>query len=124
MKLTARFDPTDLSRLQAVVAKLAQKKKDGARAMYTVGEVWMTEAKRRTPVRWGFLRGSGHVTQPREIGQYIEVRLVFGGPSAPYAGIVHENLTAYHHVGQAKFLESVVVERKKDLGEALVAEMK
>jgi len=33
------------------------------------------------------------------------VRLGFGGPAAPYAVLVHEDLTKRHKVGQAKYLE-------------------
>ena len=46
----------------------------------------------------------------------IEVKIEVGGPSAPYALIVHEDLKARHGVehgfqgGQAKFLESAVLE--------------
>ena len=48
-------------------------------------------------------------------------KLVFGGPSADYAAAVHENLTAKHRVGQAKFLESVVKERRGRLAQELAA---
>lgn len=90
-----------------------------ARALYQQGEVIMTEAKKRTPVDTGALRASGHV-HPLEItaGQ-VAVLLGFGGPSAPYAIYVHENLHAHHPVGQAKFLESAVLEAASTLGARL-----
>ena len=93
------------------------------RALRSVGEVWMTMAKKRTPVQFGVLRSSGHVVGPVRIGKDWQIRLVFGGPSAPYAKAVHENLSARHHVGQAKFLESVVVERKGNLGKEVAVMM-
>jgi len=83
-----------------------------AKAVRSVGEIWMTEAKKRTPVDTGVLRSSGHVQGPTVVGNDIQVRLVFGGPAATYAVAVHENLTAHHTVGQAKYLESVIVERR------------
>src|SRR3990167_4442938 len=91
----------------------------GPRALRSVGEVWMTEAKKRTPVDTGTLRSSGHVQGPTVRGNEITVRLVFGGPAASYAATVHENLTARHTTGQAKYLESVVTERKANLSREL-----
>ena len=100
-------------------------KESGApRALYNVGELWMTVSKTRTPVRFGVLKGSGHVTQPEQVGTSWQVRLVFGGPAAPYAKIVHENLKAHHAVGQAKYLESVVSERKSGLAREVAALMR
>lgn len=80
------------------------------RALEFEAEIEMTEAKRRTPVDTGALRGSGHVKPARRVGRDIMVELAFGGPAVPYAAKVHEDLDAFHKVGQAKFLESVVVE--------------
>ena len=70
------------------------------------GERIMVVAKLRTPVRHGVLRSTGHVEIPVVAGNTIETTLGFGGPAAGYAIYVHENLTARHRVGQAKFLES------------------
>lgn len=83
-----------------------------ALAMLEEAEIEMTEAKERTPVDWGNLRDSGHVEDPEIQGRDISVRLVFGGPAAPYALYVHEDLDAHHTVGQAKFLESVLNESR------------
>lgn len=93
-------------------------------ALKEVGEVWMTEAKKRTPADTGTLRTSGHVQGPDNRGMETEVRLVFGGPAAPYAAVVHENLTAHHPSGQAKYLESVVLERKNTLAAEVAKRMK
>lgn len=83
------------------------------------GEIEMTEAKRRTPVDTSALRNSGHVTGPRYGGRDAEVRLVFGGPAAPYAIFVHEDMEAWHDVGQAKFLESTLLESEPYLAQRL-----
>ena len=104
-------------------------------ALRAEAEIEMTEAKKRTPVDTGALRGSGHVTGPhvavvsgtpsgrnlmgqfqsagaRSFGgqQVVSVTMAFGGPAAPYATKVHEDLEAFHRNGQAKFLESVLLE--------------
>jgi hypothetical protein len=78
----------------------------GARALRTVAELIMTDAKRITPVEHGNLRNSGHVQDVKEIGDRLEVALGFGGPAAPYAIYVHERMDLRHKAGtSAKFLE-------------------
>lgn len=86
-------------------------------ALHLEAERIVTEAKKLTPVRTGALRASGHVQPPEVSRGRVSVTLGFGGPAGSgnvgdtnvadvgYAVIVHENLTAYHPVGQAKYLE-------------------
>lgn len=71
-------------------------------------EAEMVEMKKRTPVKTGALKGSGRVEDfgPGEIG----IKWVFGGPGIDYALPVHEDLEAFHPVGQAKYMESVLNE--------------
>ena len=57
------------------------------------------------PVASGALRASGFVEPPIVAGTQVSVTLGFGGTAAPYAVIVHEDLTKRHTVGQAKYLE-------------------
>ena len=104
----------DLHRLQATIEKKVGGLVKGPlpRAMRSVGEIWMTEAKRRTPVKYGVLRSSGHVEGPAWDGGYLVITLKFGGPAANYAASVHENLKVKHKVGQSKYLESVTKERR------------
>jgi len=97
-------------------------------ALYVDAEQLMTRAKYITPVDEGVLRSSGHVQLPVRDGDAVEVRVGFGGPAGSgnvggetnsedvgYALIVHEDLTASHTVGQAKFLEAPFVERQPGL---------
>ena len=83
-------------------------------ALRRVGEIDMTEAKQRTPVKTGALRASGTVWGPMQDGGDLVVVMGFGvvpSVSVAYAVEVHENLEAHHpRGGQAKFLESVVLE--------------
>lgn len=90
-------------------------------ALYYVGQRRMTQAKRRTPV-WnperpvpaghtpGSLRASGQVHEPEREGRNVSVALSFGNEIVDYAIYVHEDLEAHHATGQAKFLESVLME--------------
>ena len=93
------------------IAAVARKSKTVTkRAVREFAEEEMTEAKRRTPVDTGELRASGHVTMGETENGGVRAELAFGGPAAPYALTVHEDLEAFHKVGQAKFLESVLNE--------------
>lgn len=79
-------------------------------ALRAEAEIEMTEAKRRTPVLTGALRASGHVTGPRMAGRVVEVVMGFGNASVDYAVKVHEMTNVFHRNGQAKYLESVLLE--------------
>lgn len=81
-----------------------------AAALYQEAQIEMTESKRRCPVKTGALRASGRVAEPeRGPGNSLSVTLSYG---TEYAIFVHENLEAFHPVGQAKFLESVINESR------------
>ena len=93
------------------------------RALYEEAEVTMTQAKRNTPVLTGAMRASGHVLPPTYSLHEVTVTLGFGGPAGSgnhagetnktdvgYAIVVHENLSARHIVGGAKYLERAIVE--------------
>lgn len=95
--------------------------KELARALNEESEAMMALAKERTPVDKGALRASGHVPLPDIKPTEITQTMGFGGPGVDYAIPVHENLTAHHPVGQAKFLESVIVEATPKFAERLAA---
>lgn len=80
------------------------------RALFEEAQVEKAESMRRTPVDTGALRGSHSVSRPAYQGRQVEVTISVGGPAAPYAVAVHENLEAIHPVGRAKFLESTILE--------------
>lgn len=102
-----------------LAALISQAPELGGKALRAEAEIEMTEAKRRTPVDTGALRDSGFVDGPNN----GEVTLTFGGPAAPYAVEVHENLEAYHDDGQAKFLEGAVMEALPYLVERVAERM-
>lgn len=81
------------------------------RALYEFAQTHvMAVAKDRTPVEYGTLRDSGLVEHPKTSGGTTSVTVGFGSAAAHYAIYVHEDLTAHHDVGQAKFLESAINE--------------
>ena len=88
-----------------------------ARALFMEGQIEMGEAKRRTPVDTGALRSSGRVSPPVVTLRNTSVTLSFGGPArggvdVGYAVRVHEDLSAFHPSGGAKYLESVILESR------------
>lgn len=100
----------------AMLAKIQRVKKlfpdHVATALRQEMEIEATEVRRRTPVDTGELRGSVQVVGPARQGSRLYVMIVAGGTAAPYAIYVHEDLEAFHKVGQAKFLESVILESR------------
>lgn len=104
--------------LGAIAKRLPQ---EAGRALYEEAQIESTESQRRTPVDTGALRGSHEVSSPMIERHDISVTISVGGVAAPYAVIVHENLEAHHDVGQAKFLESVILESKGLLARRIAA---
>lgn len=118
--------------LKSIQAKFPEQ---AAEAQYAEAQIEMTEAKRRTPV-WnparrvppghtpGSLRASGMVHEPEFHGQQIVVGLSFGNELVDYAVYVHEDLEAFHASGQAKFLESVLMESAPYMAERIARRIK
>jgi hypothetical protein len=104
--------------MRAKLARLASRFPDEVkRALYIETEIEVKEVKRRTPVDKGPLRASVHQQGPDRSGvRTIGTAIVAGGTAAPYAIYVHENLDAFHAVGQAKFIESVILEARPHMG--------
>lgn len=85
-------------------------------ALYLEMKIELAEVKRRTPKESGDLIASEQLLGPKKEGNSIVVLIVAGNASAPYALIVHEDLDAFHKVGQAKYIESVLLESRSFIG--------
>ena len=111
MKVEAEFEMSgfekDLQRL------IGGTRKEGKRALREVGEEDLSnpgKMKDRTPVKSGALVRSERATV-YEKSDEMGVQWSAGNEATDYAVHVHENLKARHpNGGQAKFIESVVVE--------------
>lgn len=68
-------------------------------------EVVEPEVYDATPERTGALRNSIRTQSSQQRGRIIKCSIVAGGDDAPYALYVHEDLDAFHEVGDAKFIE-------------------
>ena len=87
-----------------------------APAMDIENKIELEEMKRRTPVDTGDLRDSGQIIPAVVTPRAVESGFVF---DMPYAAIVHEDLEAFHRVGQAKYAESVIRESAPYMGARL-----
>lgn len=73
-----------------------------AEELNAIAEITMTDAKERTPVEFGVLKGSGKVAKHAS-ARKLEARLTYG---TSYAVWVHERTELRHpRGGEAKFLE-------------------
>jgi hypothetical protein len=110
--------------LQKIIDRAASD--SGARAgleqaMFGFATKILNESKKIIPIDTGSLRNSGRVEDPKVSNGVIEVAITYGGSGAPYAAIVHEDMTMDHSPskltavtkrprrGQAKFLEIPVM---------------
>lgn len=104
IRLTLHGDEVLYARLANAPQKVQRAAGEGLRA---AGEKILDEAGERTPVDTGRLKGSRAMVGPTGSGNKIEVVLQYG---TTYAIYVHERLELNHPVGQAKFLESAVID--------------
>lgn len=83
------------------------------------GLIIQRRSQELVPVKYGFLKASAYTRKTPEDPKVVEV-----GYSAAYALYVHENLEAHHTVGQAKFLEVAVEEKKDEVVQAVASRAK
>lgn len=65
------------------------------------------KSQKLVPVDKGRLKASGRYGVSG-VGRAAKAFVEYGGPDAPYALYVHEDMTKRHPVGQAKFVEDAV----------------
>jgi len=104
------------------------------RALRVEAEIEATEAKKRAPVYSGkigpgypipgVLRASIHVEGPFREGRRIWAEVVAGGAAGAYAIRQHEELDWFHKIGQAKYIESVIMESRQFMAMRLAARIK
>lgn len=112
--------PFDASKLIAGLAEAKRRKMEAAlRAVDRFGQVpVLSNAQAMTPVDTGFLVASAVEEPARISGETITKQVGF---NAEYAAAVHENLTAQHGQGQAKFLEESMRRAAPEFGPAVAA---
>jgi hypothetical protein len=118
MKVSIEVEGTE--RLQKIFARAAVDagaRKALEQSMFGFATKILNESKKMVPLDTGNLRNSGKVMDPKTSAGVIEVEVTYGGSAAPYAQIVHEDMTMDHSPanltavtkrprrGQAKYLE-------------------
>jgi hypothetical protein len=74
-------------------------------------EIESKESQRRTPKRTRKLERSHKVQEPEVTAAGVKIEIIVGDEETDtYAIPVHENMSAFHPNGQAKFLESTLLE--------------
>jgi len=90
---TVEFKITGLDKLaNKLRGAEAQLRVEIGKTLYQFGEEVMTASKLVVPVLTGTLMNTGHVDLPADSGAMITVTLGYGGPAAPYALYVHEEM--------------------------------
>lgn len=118
--MAEEFDVNEFMRRLETV--LDERRRRLRAALYAEGEAIMADSKENyVPIDEGTLKASGHVVLSS--GDAIEVTLAYGGPAAPYALVVHEDLSAQHAHGSAKFLERPMLSALPNLVENLKARL-
>ena len=110
-----KFTFTGAAEMQRKIQEEIERKKrqmgEGMRAeMERVAE----KARDAVPVKTGALRDSIHATGPEFKGDRIEVGVV-AGEGLDYAVVVHEDLSAHHEHGGAKFIERPLLESANEI---------
>ena len=90
----------DLTGIQEVIDELNRAKIDADLAMLKAVETAIVDiaghADEMVPVDEGPLRASQDIVHPKRHGDTIEASISYGGPSAPYALVQHENMKLWH----------------------------
>jgi len=86
-----------------------------------VGEELVLEpARARAPMKTGRTRRSGRAVARKSRDAAI-IKIIFGGPVAPHARFVHENLEANYKNGEPKFLERTFLQARSQFAPAVAA---
>lgn len=118
LKVTAVGDKELMAKIRAL-GKAGEQA--GRKILYRKAEKIAGKAKDEVPVDTGALKSTIHVDLGD--GDEISAAVVCGGPAAPYAVYVHEDLTARHPVGGPKFIERPFLEEVPTVAPAIVAEL-
>lgn len=103
-----------------------------AQAVMGTAEQVLTQSKQLVPVDTTALKNSGRVENLKVSPDEVSVEITYGGPSAKYAWVVHEDMTMNHSPslltavtkrprrGQAKYLEIPVMAYRDKFVKAVI----
>jgi hypothetical protein len=103
---------------------ISEAPKELRKSLKVVGAALLELTQPHVPVKKGKLKASGRFTTLVSASRSdIGIRLVYGGPTAPYAVQVHENLQAHHRNGEAKFVERPLMAKKPEIAGDIAREL-
>ena len=82
------------------------------------------ESQLLVPINTGALKESGRIIDQTNANGDPEVAIVYGNDMVDYALSVHEDLTMFHAVGQAKYLEVPFERERPDIIKSLKQRIK
>lgn len=86
-------------------------------------DVLEPEVYESTPEKYGDLRSTIRTEESVRKGKIISCSIVAGGDEAPYALFVHEDLDAFHPIGDAKYIERPLNRAARSFGQELGARL-
>lgn len=91
---------------------------------YAAADLILSVSDSRVPIDTSDLRNSGRVEMQKE-GRLTVAAVLYGGigRTDEYAVVVHEDMDAYHPVGQAKFLESAMKDSQKAVTDKIITDL-
>lgn len=117
------FKLVGMDKLQRLlIAGSSEAAKAAGRGLYGEAQEAFDASQDMVPVDTAALIGSGMISEPMWEGDKMTVELGYGGPAAPYAIYVHEDLEANHMPGkEAKYLEKPVVQQTQGMDRRLAS---
>lgn len=121
----------DFPNLDVVQAAIIASGKAGAiaaaRALRSEGQDAFLNSQDEVPVDTGALKKSGRLLPEAggviNRGGNIQVQIVYGSTAEDYAIYVHENLTAHHPHGKAKFVEGPLTRQTFGIAQRIAAKV-
>lgn len=125
IKASASFEIRGTKQVNRKLQDYADRFPDAAAdALYDqMHEVVEPDVYESTPELTGKLRGTIRTEASVQRGKIISCSVVAGGDEAPYALIVHEDLDAFHVVGDAKYIERPLNRATRSFGAELGARL-
>jgi hypothetical protein len=90
-------------------------------ALRTEGNQIIRVANTLVPIDTGLLRSTGHVEEPVQQGPVVSVRLGYGQGIAPYAAVVHWDVTVNHPIGQSHYLQQPLFQATNGFAQRIAA---
>lgn len=112
--------PTDLAGAEKLIAALdrAGARADDvlAEALHQEGQLAFRQSQKEVPIRKGYLKDSGRLSQPeRDGGGGVEVTITYGSAAADYAAPVHDLNKNYRNGRKWHYVDDPVLARVNGL---------